>query len=309
VILPALHPVVLSHPLVARINVPFFTSLTLKTSSGNPFKVPSDEFTVSIAGPAEEFPAKVTPAGDAYDVTFTPTDVGDFAIIPLLGGYPLFEEPVTVKVVGEVDPEKCEVIIPKEVSEDKLPVVFQIIPKDKISSVIPFDDIVFDVTAVPVTDNAVAHLELSPEILRVVHKSHGIYEVTWAPPKQPVDYDVHVHYNNNPLLHAPFRVRITAVAHGPSSQIEIISFLTVTVKIVVFTIRDKPTRKFTGGDKVDIEVHGMDKKLVPHVAKDNSDGTYSVTFVHEAGIGEFEVSARVNGEEVENSPVYYRAAD
>jgi len=226
--------------------------------------------------------------------------------MPLLSGHPLLEGPVTLKVVGEVDPEKSEVILPKEISEDKLPVVFQIIPKDKLGSVIPFDDIVFDVTAVPVQHAASAEIDLSPLALRAIHTSPGIYEVNWAP-TLPRDYNVHVRHSNDPLLLSPFHVRISAVAYAPRSQMEIASFLTVTVKILVWTKGDY--RKLTGGDKVDIEVRGMNKKIIPHLATDNSDGTYSVTFVHGAGIGEFEVSARVNGLEVENSPMHYRSAD
>jgi len=59
-------------------------------------------------------------------------------------------------------------------------------------------------------------------------------------PIHPCPYNVFVRYKNIDILKSPFNVHIDAIAHAPSSRMEIVSSFTVTHSVNGVDVKDSP---------------------------------------------------------------------
>jgi len=133
-------------------------------------------------------------------------------------------------------------------------------------------------------------------------KKDGTFEIDWEPEDEGVHH-VDVLVGGKPVKGSPFQIDVKPTASKKHSCLEFKHLIQCSVKVQTFHRNGKP--KTTGGENIKINVKGPDGNIDFEV-KDNSDGTYTVSW--EGHPGEFEVSAKLRGHHIKGSPFIYVAS-
>jgi len=293
--------------IYARLHVPVEVVLPLLALDGSP--LPLKDIQVSASGPEGDLPIKIAVDPHAevpnsvYLLDLAPEAPGVYNVSPLIEGYPMFEEPISVVVVDEVSPADSEVKIESPTVEVGFPVKVSVTTKDKFGNVVPFPVEGLEARLVPtkpVFDDILADEPVLPDVTKF---DEGVYSQIFIP-TTPCVYDLVVFLNGEKVGDTPLPVTVTEKADRTSRMI-LETVLTVKIKVFAMT---KSKTKNKGGDDVQIKVIGQKVELKNLTVTDNQDGTYTVAFTHVYGVGEFEVRGYLNGEPVDGGPLYYYSA-
>jgi len=121
--------------------------------------------------------------------------------------------------------------------------------------------------------------------------------VSWIP-DHPGVYELHVSLDNTPLKGSPFTVKAHGASVPDNSPIEISHEIKVSLKIQTYDKRHDAQSR--GGDNIKIVVTGKKDGVLPFEAKDNNDGTYTLTFM--ASSQEYRIEATLDGKQCKGSP-------
>mmetsp|Transcript_17569 Transcript_17569/g.24381 ORF Transcript_17569/g.24381 Transcript_17569/m.24381 type:complete len:756 (-) Transcript_17569:39-2306(-) len=239
----------------------------------------ADPFEITLKGPKDIIPHKVTDHGDGtYTVSYTPQEVGRHTFSVNLHNKPISNSPKIINIArGGPDAAYCKAYGPGlEKGEVLQPAHFTIESRNKNGDRLKDGGDPFQVKVtgpynydVPVT---------------VADNKDGTYSVTY----NPIDHGEHkveITLHGAPVADSPYTVGVhhsesapdalQCVAYGPGLEggnTSDVSHFTVETR------NQNGARLHTGGWPVDVDVLDPSGSEVPVKVKDNNDGTFSVEY-------------------------------